>query len=53
MATSLLALAMTVPAQARTVGMIGPRFTPAAVKADNFDAVFDVTVNTLPSIPVL
>lgn len=53
LAFSLLALAMTAPVQAQTVGMIGPSFTPAAVKADNFDAVFEVTVNTLPSIPVL
>lgn len=53
LAFSLLALAMTVPAQAQTVGMIGPSFAPSAVKADNFDAVFEVKVNTLPSIPVL
>ena len=53
LAFSLLALAMTVSAQAQTVGMIGPSFAPSAVKTDNFDAVFEVKVNTLPSIPVL
>ena len=34
-------------------GVAGVSFAPSAVKADNFDAVFEVKVNTLPSIPVL
>ncbi|RYG32643.1 MAG: hypothetical protein EON93_10880 [Burkholderiales bacterium] len=50
---SLLAAAMAFSAHAQTLGMIGPSFAPSSVKADNFDAVFDVKVNTLPSIPVL
>ena len=33
--------------------MFGPCFAPASVKADNFDAVFEMKVNTLPAIPVL
>lgn len=53
LALPLLAIAMAAPVQAQTVGMIGPSFAPSAVKADNFDAVFEVKVNTLPSIPVL
>ena len=53
LAFSLVALAMAAPSQAQTLGMIGPSFAPSAVKTDNFDAVFEVKVNTLPSIPVL
>lgn len=53
LALSLLAVAAASSAGAQTLGMIGPSFAPSAVKADNFDAVFEVKVNTLPSIPVL
>lgn len=53
LALSLFAVLLSAPAQAQTVGMIGPSFAPSSIKADNFDAVFDVKVNTLPSIPVL
>ena len=49
----MIALAMAAPSQAQTLGMIGPSFAPSSVKTDNFDAVFEVKVNTLPSIPVL
>jgi|JI9StandDraft_1071089.scaffolds.fasta_scaffold195300_2 hypothetical protein len=53
LALSLLTLAFAAPVQAQTVGMIGPSFAPSSVKADNFDVVFEIKVNTLPSIPVL
>ena len=53
LALSLLAVAAASSAHAQTLGMIGPSFAPSAVKADNFDTVFEVKVNTLPSIPVL
>lgn len=50
---SLLAAMTAAPVQAQHVGMIGPGFAPSSVRAENFDAVFEVKVNTLPSIPVL
>lgn len=52
-ALTLLAAMTAAPVQAQQVGMIGPSFAPASVRAENFDTVFEVKVNTLPSIPVL
>lgn len=52
-ALSLLAAMTAAPVQAQQVGMIGPSFAPTSVRAENFDAVFEVKVNTMPSIPVL
>ena len=53
LALSLLTIAVAAPVQAQTVGMIGPSFAPSSVQAGNFDVIFEVKVNTLPSIPVL
>ena len=53
LALSFFAIALAAPMEAQTVGMIGPSFAPSSVKADNFDVVFEIKVNTLPSIPVL
>ena len=48
LALSLLTLAFAAPVQAQTVGLIGPSFAPSSVKADNFDVVYEIKVNTLP-----
>lgn len=55
LALSLVALgAASAPhALAQAVGMIGPAFPPSAVREQNFDAVFEVKVTTMPSMPVL
>lgn len=52
LAISLFAL-MAFPAQAQQVGMIGPTLSPADVTAARFDAVFEVKVTAMPSLPVL
>lgn len=41
------------PAAAQPVGMIGPRLAPADVRAERFDATFEVRVTDMPSTPVL
>ena len=41
------------PAAAQPVGMIGPRLAPAEVRAERFDATFEVRVTDMPSTPVL
>jgi len=40
-------------AAGQAVGMIGPAFSPSAVREQNFDTVFEVKVTTMPSTPVL
>lgn len=44
---------MAAPANAQQVGMIGPTLSPADVTAARFDAVFEVKVSAMPSLPVL
>jgi hypothetical protein len=53
----LAALAVTVfvlaPAQAQTRPSIGPGFAEKSVRADAFDAVFEVKVTLVPAVPLL
>ncbi len=44
---------MALPANAQQVGMIGPTLSPNDVSAARFDAVFEVKVTALPSLPIL
>ena len=53
LALSVAAAPATSGALAQQVGMIGPSFAPSAVREQNFDAVFEVKVTTMPSTPVL
>ena len=53
LALSVAAVAATSGALAQQAGMIGPAFPPSAVREQNFDAVFEVKVTTMPSTPVL
>ena len=41
------------PASAQPVGMIGPHLNLSDVRADRFDAAFEVKVGDLPATPVL
>jgi hypothetical protein len=53
LALPVLAILAAAPAAGQSVGMIGPSFKPTSVRAENFDVVFELEVNALPSIPVL
>ena len=52
LAISALAL-VAMPATAQPVGMIGPHLSISDVRAERFDAAFEVKVNDMPSTPVL
>ena len=52
LAVSALLLA-ALPASAQPVGMIGPQLTLSDVRADRFDAAFEVKVGDMPATPVL
>ena len=52
LAISALVL-VALPAVAQPVGMIGPRLTVGEVRAERFDAAFEVKVTDMPSTPVL
>ncbi|MEQ1781625.1 MAG: hypothetical protein ABMA14_09710 [Hyphomonadaceae bacterium] len=55
LAGSILVALAAAPALAQPGNPVGPSFSAAAVRADNFDVVFDmkVTLNPTPTIPLL